>query len=187
MAACSKAVTDQAQSHSTSVPHGIGFGRCPGRTLPVGDARRCQASVFVVKRGPVAAVFVPWGQGEPSIPLHEWECLEHLDGLRCELCLLFPARITGRLSPADETVLREPDRKLKLVVYGLEKILEPVNSVIDIELLSVPVNTHEIDPIAACLGAIHELFEPAPRQGRIRGRGRAADAHAGRHQVGPEI
>jgi len=33
---------------------------------------------------------------------------------------------------------------------------------------------------------IQELLEQLPDKGRIRGRGRAAESHAGRHQVGPE-
>src|ERR671923_1892279 len=164
-----------------------GVGRWHGRTRLVGNTRGCQASVLVVKRGSVVAVFRPRGQREPSIPLHEWDCLEHLNGLRCELRLLLPARVDGRVTPADETVFREPDRKLELVVYGLEKILERVDGAVDVEPLSIPMNAHEIDAIAACLGAIHELLEPASGQGRIRRRGRAAESHAGRHQLRPEV
>lgn len=144
-------------------------------------------SVLRVKRGPVAAVFHPGGQTEPSIPLHERECLKHLDGLQCELSLLFPARISGRVIPANETVFREPDRQLELIVYGLKEILKPVDSAVDIELGSLPVDAHEIDTIATCRGAIHELLEPATRQGWIGGRGRAAEPHARRHQLRPEI
>jgi len=33
--------------------------------------------------------------------LHEWEYLESLDGPRGELCLLLPARVDGRVTPAD--------------------------------------------------------------------------------------
>ena len=133
----------------------IGVGSWHGRTLLIGNPRWCQFAILVVERGPVAAVFHPWGKREPSIPLHEWECLEHLDGLRCELCLLLPARISGRVTPADETVFREPYRKAELMVYGLKRILEPVDSTVNVELLSVPVDTYEIDAIAAYLGAVH--------------------------------
>ena len=177
---------DKTLSLSIDLRRDIGVG-WHGRTLLIGNPRWCQFSILVVERDPVASVFYPRRQREPSIPLHEWECLEHLDGLRCELCLLLPARISGRVTPADETVFREPYRKAELMVYGLEKILEAVDSDVDVELLSVPMNAQEIDAIAACVGAIHELFEPAPRQGRIRGRGRATETHAGCHQMGPEV
>jgi hypothetical protein len=63
------------------------------------------------------------GAKRTNIPLHEWECLKHVDGLRCEPCLLLPARISGRITPSNEAVFREPDRKLELLVYGLEEIL----------------------------------------------------------------
>src|SRR5437763_1633363 len=52
---------------------GIGVGRWHGRSLLVGNAHRCQVSVLVIERGPVAAVFHPRGQRVPSIPLHEWK------------------------------------------------------------------------------------------------------------------
>ena len=136
---------DKTLSLTIEFARDIGVGSWHGRTLLIGNPRWCQFSILVVERGPVASVFCPRRQREPSIPLHEWECLEHLDGLRCELCLLLPARISGRVTPADETVFREPYRKAELMVYGQKKILEPVDSAVNIELLSIPVNTHEID------------------------------------------
>ena len=46
-------------SLSIDLPTAIGLGSWHGRTLLIGNPRRCQTSILVVKRGPVASEFYP--------------------------------------------------------------------------------------------------------------------------------